>query len=293
MAVEPCILGASRSAPNWLCPESNELTRAQLGGLLDPHGPIAAAQRTLLLNATVVMLAVVVPVILMALGFAWWFRRGNASAQRRPGFTYSGQVEFTIWSIPLLVVMFLGGLAWLSSHDLDPARPIDAAVAPYEVQVVALDWKWLFLYPATGTASVNRMVVPAGVPVRLRLSSASVMNSFLVPQLAGQIYAMAGMVSTLHLKADAPGRYPGLSAQFSGDGFSDMRFEVTALAPSDFGAWQAQARAAGPVLDAAAYAELARPGTAVPVPEFRATAPGLFEHAIAQTRVAAASAAAP
>ena len=250
-------------------------------GLLAPQGPIAAAERTILVNATVIMLLVVVPVILLALAFAWWFRAGNAAASRRPEWAYSGQVELTVWSIPFLVVVFLGGIAWIGSHRLDPARPTDPAADVFDVQVVSLDWKWLFIYPSLGVASVGRMVVPAGVPLRLRLTSASVMNSFLVPQLGGQLYAMAGMVTTLHLRADRPGRYPGLSAQFSGDGFSDMRFEAVALPRPEFSAWQAAARASTAKLDAGRYAELAAPGTMQPGATFGGVAPGLFDRIVA------------
>ena len=227
-------------------------------GVLDPQGPVAAAERTLLVNATVIMLAVIVPVMVAALAFAWWYRAGNRAARRAPDFAYSGPIEVTVWAIPMLVILFLGGLGWIGSHDLAPERPLAAARPPLDVQVVSLDWKWLFIYPDLGVASVNRLVVPAGTPLRLRITSASVMNSFFVPQLGSQIYAMAGMVTTLNLQADRPGRYPGLSAQFSGDGFSDMRFEADALAPADFDRWLAAVRATRRPLDDAAWRRLAR-----------------------------------
>src|SRR5262245_58760244 len=183
------------------------------------------------------MLAVIVPVILMALGFAWWFRAGNTRAQYLPNWQYFGPIELIVWAIPALVVMFLGGIAWIGSHDLDPPRPIASQTPPVEIQVVALDWKWLFIYPKDGVASVNRLVVPAGTPLSFTITSASVMNSFFVPQLGSQIYAMAGMATRLHLLADRPGSFQGLSAQYSGSGFSDMRFEVTAVAPADYADW--------------------------------------------------------
>jgi cytochrome o ubiquinol oxidase subunit 2 len=252
-------------------------TPAWQHGILDPQGPIAAAERTILLNATVVMLAVVVPVILLTLAFAWWFRAGNKWARRDPDWAYSGPVEVTVWAIPTLVVLFLGGIAWIGSHDLDPARPVTAKRPAFEVQVVSLDWKWLFIYPDAGVASVNRLVVPAGAPLRLRLTSASVMSSFFVPQLGSQIYTMAGMTTTLHLQADRPGTYAGLSAQFSGDGFSDMRFDTVAMAPARFDAWLAQARASPDMLDAPRYAALARPGVAPSAATFGRVAPALFQ----------------
>ncbi len=249
-------------------------------GVLDPQGPVAAAQRTILANATVIMLAVVVPVILLTLAFAWWFRAGNRWARRAPDWAYSGPIEVTVWAIPTLVVLFLGGIAWIGSHDLDPARPLAAKAAPLRVQVVSLDWKWLFIYPDLGVASVNRLVVPAGTPLQLQLTSSGVMNSFFVPQLGSQIYTMAGMTTTLHLQADRPGSYPGLSAQFSGDGFSDMRFEAAATPPAQFAQWVAGVRAGAGALDAAAYAQLARPGVAASASTYGQVVPGLFKSVV-------------
>jgi cytochrome o ubiquinol oxidase subunit II len=246
-------------------------------GVLDPQGPIGVAERTILLNATAIMLAVVVPVIVLTLAFAWWFRAGNRRAQRLPDWEYSGRIEFVVWSIPALVIMFLGGIAWISSHDLDPPRPIQSTVPPIDIQVVSLDWKWLFIYPDQGVASVNRLVVPAATPIRFRLTSASVMNSFFVPQLGSQIYTMPRMATRLSLLADRPGTYPGLSAQFSGDGFSDMRFDVVALPPDSFAQWLTTTRTAGGMLDAAGYARLARQGTEAAPATFGAVVPQLFD----------------
>jgi cytochrome o ubiquinol oxidase subunit 2 len=182
-----------------------------------------------------------------------------------------------VWSIPTLVIVFLGGIAWIGSHDLDPPRPIESATAPLDVDVVSLDWKWLFIYPREGVASVNRLVVPVSTPVRFRLTSASVMNSFFVPELGSQIYTMPGMTTRLNLQADQPGAYRGLSAQFSGDGFSDMRFEVEAVSADQFAAWAAAAKSQGPALDAAGYDELARPSKAVAPVTFSRVAAGLFD----------------
>ena len=252
-------------------------------GVLDPQGPVADAQHTILVNATVIMLAVVVPVIVMTLACAWWFRSGNRWARRDPDWAYSGPIEVTVWAIPALVVLFLGGIAWIGSHDLDPARPLAARTAPLQVQVVSLDWKWLFIYPQLGVASVNRLVVPAGTPLRLQLTSSSVMNSFFVPQLGSQIYTMAGMTTTLHLQAARAGVYPGLSAQFSGDGFSDMRFDTVATTPAQFRQWLAGARQGAATLDADAYAQLARPGVVASTPTYGQVAPGLFQAILAES----------
>jgi cytochrome o ubiquinol oxidase subunit 2 len=250
-------------------------------GVLDPQGPIAAAERTILANATVIMLAVVVPVILLTLAFAWWFRAGNTWARRDPDWAYSGPIEVTVWAIPSLVILFLGGIAWIGSHALDPARPLASRAAPLEVQVVSLDWKWLFIYPAQGVASVDRLVLPAGTPLRLQLTSSGVMNSFFVPQLGSQIYTMAGMTTTLHLQADRPGSYAGLSAQFSGDGFSDMRFDAVAVPPAQFEQWVAGARNGTATLDAASYAQLATPGVAASAATYAHVEPGLFQSILA------------
>lgn len=228
-------------------------------GVLDPHGPVGRAEGIILSDATVIMLAVVVPVIVLTLIFAWWFRAGNRRATYRPEWEYSGRIELIVWSIPALVVLFIGGMAWTSSHDLDPPKALNAPSAPLEVEVIALDWRWLFIYPKERIATVDRLTIPAGVPVHFSLTSASVMNSFFIPQLGSQIYAMAGMTTELNLEADAPGSYRGLSAQFSGPGFSDMRFTVIADSPEAFESWLAQVRQAGVTLDSAAFAELVRP----------------------------------
>jgi cytochrome o ubiquinol oxidase subunit II len=246
-------------------------------GVLGPHGPIGKAESIILYNATAIMLAVVIPVIVLTLAFAWWFRAGNTRARYLPDWEYSGRIEMIVWSIPALVIVFLGGIAWIGAHDLDPPHPIDSAAAPLDVDVVSLDWKWLFIYPNAGIASVNRLVVPVGTPVRFRLTSASVMNSFFVPQLGSQIYTMPGMTTRLNLEADQPGTYQGLSAQFSGDGFSDMRFELAAVSAEQYAAWLQTALAQGQILDPAAYQALARPSKAVAPVTFAPVAPGLFD----------------
>src|SRR5262252_5003707 len=215
-------------------------------GVLDPQGPIAAAERLLLINSTAIMLVVVVPVIVATLAFAWWYRASNTHATRSLDESYEGRVEFVVWSIPALTVILLGGVIWIGSHQLDPRAPIQGKSDPLRVDVVALDWKWLFIYPDHGVAAVNQLVIPAGTPVEFRLTSGTVMNSFFVPQLGSQIYAMGGMTTHLSLLADQPGEFPGLSANFSGDGFSEMRFVVRSMPIDDFNAWLTQARSAGP-----------------------------------------------
>jgi len=252
-------------------------------GVLDPQGPIASAERLLLINSTAIMLVVVIPVIVATLAFAWWYRASNTHATRSLDESYEGRVEFVVWSIPALTVILLGGVIWIGSHQLDPRAPIPTKSDPLRVDVVALNWKWLFIYPDQGIATVNQLVIPAGTPVEFRLTSATVMNSFFVPQLGSQIYAMGGMITHLHLLADRPGEYPGFSANFSGDGFSEMRFVVKSVPTNDFNAWLEQARATGSALDDAGYAELAKPSKAVPPATYRSVEPKLFERILDQT----------
>jgi cytochrome o ubiquinol oxidase subunit 2 len=250
-------------------------------GVLDPHGPVGEAERTILFNATVIMLAVVVPVILATGLFAWWFRAGNRKARREPEWSYAGRIEFVVWAIPALVVLFLGGIAWIGSHDLDPRTRLHASSAPIEVQVVSLDWKWLFIYPGLGIASVNRLVAPVGTPLHIRLTSAGVMNSFFIPQLGSQIYTMAGMATELNLQADDQGIFAGLSAQFSGDGFSDMRFDAAVVTPQAFAQWIEETRAHGGSLGPKEYAELTRPSRKEAPRTFAAVSPNLFDAILA------------
>ena len=248
-------------------------------GLLNPAGPVAAGERTILVDSLAIMLAIVVPTIVLTLAFAWWFRAGNTRAKHLPDWSYSGQLELLVWSIPLLVVVFLAGIAWIGSHELDPPKPLPGKAI--EVDVVSLDWKWLFVYPGQGIASVNRLVVPAGVPVTFRVTSGTVMNSFFIPRLGSQIYAMAGMENRVNLMADKPGSFRGLSAHYSGEGFANMAFAVDAVTPAQFAGWVAGAKATGPVLDGAAYRKLGDVAGNVPPFTYRAVAPRFFEAAVA------------
>jgi len=247
------------------------------GGVLDPQGVVGKAERVILYDATAIMLAVVVPVIVLTLVFAWWFRAGNRRATYLPDWDYSGRIEMITWSVPALVVCFLGGMAWIGSHELHPPKPLAGASAPVEVDVVALDWRWLFLYRAQGVASLNQLTIPAGVPIHFRITATSVMNSFFIPQLGSQIYAMPGMTTQLYLQADQPGTYQGLSAQFSGDGFSDMRFQAVAVPADAFEHWIEAVRRGGGVLDRAAFAQLARPARAEGTTTYAHVAAGLFD----------------
>jgi cytochrome o ubiquinol oxidase subunit 2 len=249
-------------------------------GVLDPKGPIASAERLVLFNATGIMLAIVIPTMLATLAVAFWFRSSNKRATYLPEFNYSGRLEMLVWSIPIMTVLLVGGVAWIGAYDLDPPKPIASTVNPVKVQVVSLDWKWLFIYPDQGIASVNRLTVPAGAPISFELTSSGVMNSFFVPQLGGQIYTMAGMVTRLHLQADDTGTYRGMSANYSGSGFSDMHFNVDAVPAERFVQWVASTRTTGPVLDAETYSSLAKPSQAVAPLSYREVAPDLFNRIV-------------
>ena len=264
--------------------------------IFDPQGPVAAAEKTILIDSIAIMLAIVVPTIVAILAFAYWFRQSNPRAQYLPDFAYSGRLELVVWSIPTLTVILLGGVAWIGSHQLDPAARVEGTGAPVRIQVVSLDWKWLFIYPDLRVATVNSLTVPVGAPLRFELTSASVMNVFFVPQLGSMIYSMAGMVSQLHLQADKPGEYLGMSAQFSGEGFPTMTFKVKAVPPADYAKWLADTLTSNaPPLDAAAYAELAKPSEAVPPKTYTPVERGLFDliidHTVRPPATAAAQAA--
>jgi cytochrome o ubiquinol oxidase subunit 2 len=248
--------------------------------VLDPKGPIALAERDLLFDAFFVMLIVVVPVIVLTLWFAWRYRASNTDAPYTPKWSESARLDAATWLIPALIVVAVAVLLWRSTHKLDPYRQIDAAVPALEVQVVAQDWKWLFIYPEQGIAVVNQLAFPAGRPVSLRITSDTVMNSFYVPQLAGQIYAMAGMQTRLQILADQPGKFVGRNSMYSGGGFSDQHFEVQSMAPADFDAWVAKARQVPAKLDAATYPALAAKSKANPIAYYSAVEPGLYDSII-------------
>ena len=252
-------------------------------GVLAPVGPVGAAQRLILLNSVAIMLCIVIPVILMTFAFGWYFRASNTKAKYLPYWAYSGRLEFVVWSIPALVVLFLGGITWIGAHDLDPYRPLDVGKEPLEVQVVSLDWKWLFIYPTLNFATVNELVIPAGQPVHFTLTSATVMNAFFVPQLGSMIYTMNGMQTELQLMADRPAELYGMSSHYSGDGFSDMDFPVRALSRSDFDDFIGKVKTDGPVLDKAAYGQLIQESKNVEPFTYRQVEQGLFGAIVRRT----------
>jgi cytochrome o ubiquinol oxidase subunit 2 len=251
--------------------------------VLRPKGVVAEGTISLLTGAFIIMLPIVVPTILAALIFGWWYRSSNKRARYEPGFVESGKIELLTWSVPLLTIMLLGSVAWIGSHDLDPAKPLASKEEPLNVQVVSLDWKWLFIYPDQNVASVNRLVIPAGVPVRFTLTSASVWNAFFIPQLGSMIYTMNGMATQLNLKANEPGTFTGRSTMYSGDGFADMHFTTEAVPKAAFDAWAKEtSNRGGPTLSSQAYKDLSVPSMKVAPFTYSSVEPGLFDKIVMQ-----------
>jgi cytochrome o ubiquinol oxidase subunit 2 len=262
-------------------------TACLLGGcsrmlLLDPKGPIGDDERFLILAAFVLMLLVVVPAICMAVWFALRYRVSNTKATYMPKWCHSLKIDLVIWLVPMGIVTVLGYLAWTKTYQLDPYRPIDHSAKPVSIEVVSLDWKWLFIYPDFNIATVNEMIFPANVPLSFRITSETVMTSFFIPQLGSQIYAMAGMQTRLHLMAYEPGVYSGQNQQFSGRGYSDMYFKAIATAQEEFEAWVQKSKQSPDKLDLARYEKLARPSVGYPVTTFSSVQPGLFDHILSK-----------
>jgi cytochrome o ubiquinol oxidase subunit 2 len=252
-------------------------------GILPSQGFVGKGDTQILIDSLAIMLVIVIPTILATLAVGWWFRSSNSNARFRPDFVYSGKIEMITWSIPLLTIMLLGGVAWLGSHKLDPYEPMPSDDPALNVQVVSLDWKWLFIYPDQNIASVNRLVIAIGTPVHFTLTSASVMNAFFVPQLGSMIYTMNGMATQLNLNADEPGTFLGISSHFSGDGFADMKFKVEALPMEKFSAWVDETRNSGAAtLTSQSYAVLAKQSMNVAPFVYSAVEPDLFNKIVAQ-----------
>ena len=254
--------------------------------LLNPSGDIAAQQGKLIIVSTVLMLLVIVPVIILTLVFAWRYRQSNTTARYEPDWDHSTLLELVIWAAPLLIIIALGAVTWISTHTLDPyrklqrideTRPVPADAQPLVVEVVALDWKWLFIYPEQGIATVNELAAPVDVPIHFKITASTVMNSFYIPALAGQIYAMPGMQTQLHAVINKPGDFEGFSANYSGAGFSHMRFRFHGLDAAGFDRWVKQAKSAQGELTRADYLELERPSEREPVRRYAKVADGLFK----------------
>jgi len=253
--------------------------------LLNASGDVARQQGHLILVSTVLMLLIIVPVLALTVHFAWKYRAANHEADYSPDWDHSTELELAIWAAPLLIIIALGAVTWISTHTLDPYRPlrriavnrpVPAEVKPLTVEVVALDWKWLFIYPEQGIAVVNELAAPVDRPITFKITASSVMNSFFIPALAGQIYAMPGMETKLNAVINQPGDFEGFSANYSGAGFSDMRFRFHGTSEADFEAWVQKAKAAGGELTRAGYLELVKPSERDPVRRFASVAPDLY-----------------
>jgi cytochrome o ubiquinol oxidase subunit 2 len=253
--------------------------------ILDPQGPIGAAEKAILIDSLAIMLAIVLPTIAAVFGFAYWFRASNPKARYLPDWEYSGRIELVVWSIPTLTIILLGGVAWIGAHQLDPAKPVEGSGKPLTIQAVSLDWKWLFIYPDESVATINTLTVPAGAPLQFQLTSSSVMNAFFIPQFGSMIYTMNGMTTRLNLRADSPGTFAGRSAHFSGDGFPGMHFDVHVVSPADFSKWAQDASLTDKSLDGQSYEQIAKPSMNNEPAIYRLTDPALFQ-SIATQKIA-------
>lgn len=252
--------------------------------LLDPKGLIASDEKTIMLTALYLMLIVVIPVIFLTLFFAWRYRASNTKATYRPEWAHSTLIEIVCWTIPGIIIAILAAITWNSSHTLDPYRPLSInQTEPEVIQAVSLDWKWLFIYPKEKIATVNFVQFPVNTPVKFLITSQGAMNSFLIPQLAGQIYAMAGMQATLYLNANTTGDYLGFSANFSGDGFSDMKFTARASSQQEFRVWvNSVKQAKAPLLSTENYLTLTKPSMRQPVTYYSSVEKDLFDAIVMQ-----------
>lgn len=248
--------------------------------VLNPQGPIAAAQRDLIITATLLMLIVILPVFFMAIFFTWKYRDGNKKVRYTPEWDGNRWAEITWWAIPGIIITVLGVMIWKSSHQLDPFRPLDSAVRPVTVQVVALQWKWLFIYPEHGVASVNFFQIPEDTPINFEITADAPMNSFWIPKLGGQVYAMAGMTTKLHLIADEPGSFEGISANISGEGFSNMTFKAQAGSRAQFDEWIKTLSRSPNKLSWSEYEKLVKPTLKSPVISYSSTEPELHSKVV-------------
>jgi cytochrome o ubiquinol oxidase subunit II len=253
--------------------------------LMNPSGDVAVQQRDLLITSTLLMLLIIVPVMALTVLFAWRYRHTNHSATYSPDWHHSTRLEVAIWAAPLAIIVALGALTWISTHMLDPYRqiarigpsqPLSSAPDPVTVDVVALDWKWLFIYPSLHIATVNELAAPVNTPINFQITASSVMNSFFIPALAGQVYAMPGMQTQLHAVINKPGDYQGFSANYSGAGFSDMTFTFHGMSDADFDHWVQGVKTGGGTLDRKIYTQLAAPSEREPVHHYASVEPDLY-----------------
>ena len=284
----------SPRVPAWLAAPAalGSLAGCSKAVVLNPAGDVAAQQGQLVVQATMLMLIIIVPVIALTLWFAWKYRHSNPSSQEsdyEPDWHHSTQLELVIWTVPLMIIIALGALTWIGTHKLDPYRPLDrissskpldAQSTPLEVQVVAMDWKWLFFYPEQGIATVNELAAPVDRPILFKLTATSTMNAFYVPDLAGMIYAMPGMQTELNAVINKPGVFHGLASHYSGPGFSGMTFKFHGLSEGDFAQWVHKAQQEGKPLDKTTYLQLAKPSERDPVQRFARVDADLYDRVL-------------
>ncbi|WP_108651315.1 cytochrome o ubiquinol oxidase subunit II [Dongshaea marina] len=252
--------------------------------LMDPKGAIGEEQKKLILTALGLMLIVVIPVIIMVFAFVWRYRGSNTKATYRPTWAHSNKIEAVVWGVPIIIILILATITWKTTHELDPYRPLDTGKKPLTIEVVSLDWKWLFIYPEQGIATVNQLAFPTDVPIAFKITSDTVMNAFFIPRLGGQIYAMAGMQTQLHLIANQPGTYDGISSSYSGAGFSGMKFTAIATPTQEaFDQWVKKVKQSPDTLKTTqAFNQLAAPSENNPVAYYSSVKPQLFQEIIAK-----------
>jgi len=260
------------------------LTGCDAVAILNPKGQIGQDEKTLLITATVLMLLVVIPVIIMTLVFAWKYRASNTKARYEPNWSHSTAIEVVVWSIPCMIVLVLAVLTWRSSHALDPYRPIESDVKPVTIEAISLDWKWLFIYPEEKIAVVNEIKFPVDTPLNFKLTSDTVMNAFFIPHLGSMIYSMAAMETKLHLIANETGEFPGMSSHYSGAGFAKMHFTAHSVTPEQYQQWLGEVRAADGNLTTDSFNELAaqRNSDWYPVTYYGQVQEGLFDSIVAK-----------
>lgn len=245
--------------------------------ILNPKGIVAFKQYNLLVFTTMLGFVVIIPVFVMAILIAWRYRESNTKAKYTPNVDTNRLAETIWWTIPIILIAVLSFVTWTSTHDLDPHKPLTSHSQPVRIQVVALDWKWLFIYPDQNIATVNYIQFPVNRPVNFEITADAPMNSFWIPQLGGQIYAMQGMTTKLHLNANEIGTYKGLSANISGEGFADMKFTAKATTKADFEAWVISVKQSNRKLTPETYASLAKKSTAAPVTYYASSTEGLYD----------------
>lgn len=248
--------------------------------LFDPKGPVAEEAKSLIIISVALMLIIIIPVLMMIVYFPYKYRKGNKNAEYKPNWEHSTKIEIVVWTVPTLIVIALSYVTYVTSHSLDPRKPLGDADNQLVIQVVAMDWKWLFIYPEQGIATVNEISIPVDRPVEFRITSDTVMNSFFIPRLGSQIYAMAGMENRLHLMASEPGTFRGVSANYSGFGFSGMKFKVHATDQQGFDAWVAKVKASPKILDSETLPQLQQKTKDHPVEYFSTVDGQQFEQLI-------------